>query len=337
MFDVVTFGSSSLDIFFSFSNKKYKIIKEEDFITSKGICFPLGSKIEVDDMSLFSGGGGTNTAFTFSNQGFKTAFCGKVGNDSEGEKIIKELKTRKIETKFVSKDISKSTNTSVILDSKGRDRTILLYRGASDSFSQKNIEWEKINSKWFYIAPLSGKTGHVTEKIISFAYKNKIKMALNPGISQLSLPKSKLKNIIGKIDILILNQEEASFLTKISYQKEIKIFNEIDKMCHGIVIMTKGERGVVVSDGKNLYRAKPLKTRVVDRTGAGDSFGSGFVSEFIKSGKVEKAIQMGIANSSACLGKRGAKMGLLKKNEKIKKVKIIKEACTGTGVCCKCQ
>ncbi|GAI51851.1 unnamed protein product [marine sediment metagenome] len=80
---------------------------------------------------------------------------------------------------------------------------------------------------------------------------------------------------------------------------------------------------MVVSDGKKLYRAKPAKTKVIDRTGAGDSFTSGFVSGFIQSkGNIEYAIQLGVANATYCLKKCGAKEGLLEKGEKFKKVKV---------------
>jgi len=65
---------------------------------------------------------------------------------------------------------------------------------------------------------------------------------------------------------------------------------------------------------------------VVDRTGAGDSFASGFVSGFLqKNGDIEYAIQLAIANSTACLTKLGAKNGLLEKGEDFNKV-IIKGA-----------
>jgi len=63
----------------------------------------------------------------------------------------------------------------------------------------------------------------------------------------------------------------------------------------------------------------------VDRTGAGDSFGSGFVSGLIRfEGDIENAIQLGIANANSCLQEQGAKNGLLEKKDKFKKVKIIK-------------
>lgn len=332
MFDIITFGSATWDIFLrpkKFSVQEgpvlgWHIVKDKKFITGKGICFNLGSKVNVEDIYFSSGGGGTNTAATFSKQGFKVAYCATVGDDISGSEIIEELRRLGIDVRFVFKTKLKPTNHSVILNSGSRtDRTILVYRGASELLGKKDIPWKKLKAKWFYLAPLSGKLCKITEDIINFAYKNEIKIAFNPGNSQLSLPSKTLKRILKKVDILILNQEEASLLAKIPFLYEKEIFKKINKLCSGIVIMTKGSKGVVVSDGKHLYRAGILKIKVINRTGAGDSFGAGFVSGFIRTkGNIEKAIQLATANSNSCLTEWGAKKGLLKKNEKFKKIKV---------------
>jgi len=332
MFDIITFGSATWDIFLrpkKFSVQEgpvlgWHIVKDKKFITGKGICFNLGSKVNVEDIYFSSGGGGTNTAATFSKQGFKVAYCATVGDDISGSEITEELRRLGIDVRFVFKTKLKPTNHSVILNSGSRtDRTILVYRGASELLGKKDIPWKKLKAKWFYLAPLSGKLCKITEDIINFAYKNEIKIAFNPGNSQLSLPSKTLKRILKKVDILILNQEEASLLAKIPFLYEKEIFKKINKLCSGIAIMTKGSKGVVVSDGKHLYRAGILKIKVINRTGAGDSFGAGFVSGFIRTkGNIEKAIQLATANANSCLTEWGAKKGLLKKNEKFKKIKV---------------
>jgi len=324
-YDIITFGSGTKDIYLI--SDGFKIIGEKRFVTQKGLCLSLGSKIEAEDIIFRIGGGGTNTAATFKNQGFKTAWCGAVGQDSAGQEIINELKKRKIDFRFIKEIEEKLTNHSVVLTYPGKDRTILVYRGASGLLSKKDIAFSQIKTKWIYIAPLSGKVCSIFEYLVNYAKKNNIKVAANPGNSQLSLPKSKLKRIFKKIDILILNQEETSLVTKIPFQKEKKVFKKLDKWVNGIVVMTKGPDGAVISDGKYIYTAKAPKSKVIDRTGAGDSFASGFVSGFIKKKDISFAIQLAMANSSACLKKWGAKKGLLKKGEawrrvRVKKIKI---------------
>ncbi len=334
MFDIITFGSATWDIFIKPKNFR-KIIDKEKFITGKGICFNLGSKVDVEDILFSSGGGGTNTATTFANQGLKVAYCGRMGNDLAGGEIIKELEKIGVDTQFISKTKLAPTNHSIAISGlKNEDRTMLVYRGASEILGKKDIPWKELKTKWFYLAPLSGKLCGIFEYLVDYAYKNKIKIAINPGNCQLSLPLRTLERILKKIDILILNQEEASLLTRIPYHKEKEIFKKIDEITSGIAIMTRGSEGVVVSDGEYFYRAKVPKSKIVDRTGAGDSFASGFVSGFISSnGDIEYSIQLGVANATACLKKWGAKVGLLKKSEDFPKIKVEKESCFKNNFC----
>ena len=79
--------------------------------------------------------------------------------------------------------------------------------------------------------------------------------------------------------------------------------------------MTKGPEWVVVSDGKNIYRAGVPDSPIVERTGAGDAFASGFVTEYIRSGDVSKAIQFATANASSVVTQYGGKAGILKKDD----------------------
>ena len=317
MFDIITFGSAANDIFIKIKN--HKLVSDNDFSAGKGICFSFGSKIEIDEIAFATGGGGTNTAVAFALQGFKTAFCGKIGEDMAGERILKELKEYGVNTSLVAKS-KKPTNHSIIF--QGQERTILAYRGASEDVT--DFAWGKLKAKWFYIASLSQNV----DKIIDIALSHKTKIVLNPGKVQLP------NEILSKADILVLNQEEAAFLTKLSYNNEHEVFKKIDEICPGIAIMTKGSAGVTVSDGKYLYSAKPIPSDIVDTTGAGDSFASGFVSGYIQSkGDIVYSIQFGIANASGCLSKLGSKLGLLKNGQEFVKVEVKKEECQINGLC----
>jgi len=320
MFDVITFGSATRDIIIrpkKLTSLQYK--KTGD----RQICFPLGSKIDIDEIYSNSGGGGTNTAATFANQRLKTAFCGVVGNDLEGQEVITELKKLRVDTRFITKSNQKPTNHSIVILEGDIDRTILTYRGAAELLSYIQIPLAKLNTKWLYLAPLTGPLCESFKGLVEFAHENHIKLAVNPSMAQLSL--SNFSQLAQQIDVLIMNEEEASFLTKIPPEKEQEVFAALDAMCPGIAVMTKGADGVVVSDNTTIYSAKPYSgLKIIDTTGAGDAFGSGFVAELARSNNIEKAIQLGMANSAGCISAIGAKNGLLKKDQLFKKVDVIK-------------
>ena len=69
-----------------------------------------------------------------------------------------------------------------------------------------------------------------------------------------------------------------------------------------------------------------LKVKVIEKTGAGDAFGSGFLTGYIKEKSIERGLQIGIANAASCIQKLGAKNGLLQRGEAFKKIKVIKRA-----------
>ena len=327
MFDIITFGSATRDLFVK--SKSFKTLKSKNFITGKGLCFDLGSKVYLDDLFFATGGGGTNAAALFAKQGLKTAYVGRIGKDPGGRAIKEELAQLGIK-EFVSEDKDKNTAYSIILSAPTKGRTILVYHGASHELEKKDISFSKLKAKWFYIAGLSGKSAKTLIPIINFAKRNKIKVALNPGAAQLPLGLKGLKNILSAIDVLILNQEEAALLTKLPYNKEKEIFRKLDKFVSNIVVMTKGPKGVIVSDGKYLYRAGAFKEkRYLDRTGAGDAFGSGFVTGLIKTNKIKEAIRLGSANGTSIIEYLGAKNGILTRNQFLrdkrwKKIKIVK-------------
>lgn len=315
MFDVITFGSATWDIF----------IRDEEMRANKKFLFlPFGSKVIIDELRFSTGGGGINSTATFLEQGFKVAYCGAVGKDYVGNKIVEELTQLGADLSLIYRSKKKATNHSIILSIPDRDRTILAHKGAAEEISFKDILPKRQKAKWFYIAPLSGKLALSFDYLVNFAVANNIKIAANPGDEQLSLPPRKLRKILKKVDILIMNEEEAALMTGRPFKERVTIMRII-KDYSGILVVTRGADGVLVCADNRLYSAKILKSKVIDKTGAGDSFGAGFVSAIMDGQGIEEAIQLASANATSCLGKWGAKNGLLKKGQRYKKIKIIEE------------
>jgi ribokinase len=318
MFDIITFGSATWDIFLKID--KGNTLKNDKFPSGIGVAFDLGAKIDIADMYFSFGGGGMNTALTFKKQGFNVAYCGSVGNDIPGKEIIAEMEKNGIGTEFIQKN-EIPTNNSVILNTSEEDRTVLAYRGASEMLDKEEILWGDMSPSWFYLAPLSGKLSSLTEDIVDFAKKNKIKVAINLGNSQIVLGKEKLESMLKKADVLLLNLDEAALLTGVDIKDEMGIMRELNRIHPGINTVTKGPEGVLVSEEDVLFEASSCKVKVVDKTGAGDAFGSAFICGLIKSNMdIEWAIRLGIANSVSCIKARGAANGLLEEGVDIKKL-----------------
>lgn len=326
MYDIITFGSATQDVFMS--SREFQVVESQKFITQKGLCLPLGSKMKMDEVFFAMGGTGTNSAVTFVLQGLKTAYLGLIGQDPSGQLVKDELSKH-----GVSLDLLKETNKwptaySVIISLPEVGRTILKKMGACHQITEKDISFDKLKTSWVYLGSLSRDSYKIVEPVLNFAQQNKIKTAVNPvGDTQLTEGLEMTRSLLDKMDIIILNQEEAARLTQTDFKMEEQIFEKLDKWVKGIVVMTKGPEGVIVSDGQYRYSAGIPKSGLVDRTGAGDAFGSGFVAGYMEKQDISCAIQLATANATACLQKMGATNGLLKKGEwgKWEKVKVEKK------------
>lgn len=313
MYDIITFGSAAWDVFMEMPQKYAR--KDAKQIAGRGFAFNMGSKIDVPQMRFAFGGGGVNTASTFAKQGFRTAYCGMVGDDIPGREVCEHLKRLNIGTDLVCKTDQRATNNSVVLNAAGEDRVILVYRGASELFGHDCVQWDKINAKLFYLAPLSGRLCRLTEQITAFARKNNIMVAANFGNSQLAMGRSCIKGLLARIDVLILNLEEAAVMTGIDYKNEKAIIKKIAYMHSGINVITKGKDGAVITAGNKIYEAKLKKFKIIDVTGAGDAFGSGFMAGMISSGNdIEYSIKLALVNAKHCLSIRGSDKLLAKED-----------------------
>ncbi len=320
-FDVITIGTATRDVFLN--SPLFKVLtdaahlKKIGFPTGEAQCFALGGKVEIGAPVLTTGGGATNAAVTFARQGLKTACLAKVGDDEIAADIAKELTGEKI-TPLLKKTGKKRTAFSTILLALTGERTILVYRGASEDLNAADCALG-IESRWAYVVP-GGIGFPVIDGLTRKLGSQGVRMALNPSKPYIQSDAGKLRPLLNRMNVVILNREEAAYLAKTDYRDEEKIFRKMDEIVDGIVVVTDGPKGVTVSDGKKKYRAGIFREKcVADRTGAGDAFGSGFVAGLMRARdsrrpteeEIKYAIRLASANATSVVESVGAKKGIL--------------------------
>jgi len=324
MFDVLTIGTATRDVFIE--SDLFRIVHDPKhleklgFSTGEAQCFALGGKIEVKRPTLAFGGGAANAAITFRREGFRVAAVAKVGDDENGVTVLGNLKAHGV-TAFVPKDKREGTAYSVILLSPSGERTILNYRGASEDLKIKEVPLASIKAKAVYIVP-----GRIELKVIynlALALKKKGSfIAMNPSSHYLDMGAKKLAPLLKLMDVITLNREEAAMLVNEKFEHETKIFKKFETLVPGIAVMTDGANGVLVSNGKKIYSAGVYKEKkIINRTGAGDAFGSGFVAGLLKHGDLSRgasaeaimyAMRLASANATSVVEHMGAQAGILK-------------------------
>lgn len=334
MYDIITVGSATVDVFIHTDPKQTEIIKHKDH---NDVAYMLGSKILVQKLSVFTGGGGTNTAVGFSRLGLKTGYIGSLGNDENSKIILDELKREKISflghTANILKSDSlnnKSTGYSVILDSIKEDRTIFAYKGANDFLNpqviEKKIKNGIIKTKWFYFCSMIGQSFESQKKLVKYASKNNIKIVYNPSLYITKNGYKPIYEILKHTEILIFNKEEAeSLLNKNFLESDFlsqkRFFSKISGLGPKIVVITDGKNGCYVYDSKDksIYLSKPKPIKILETTGAGDAFSVGFVSGLLLKKTIPDAIKLGMSNAESVIQHLGAK-NILLDSSKIKKI-----------------
>ncbi len=325
MFDIITVGSATVDVFAKTESGliKIKTTKEEE----EFIAYPSGTKILISSLSFETGGGGTNTAVAFSRLGLNTAFLGKLGNDENSKRILELLKKEDVE--FIGTRGKLPTGYSVILDSIEDDRTILTYKGSNSDLKFSEIKKELLRAKWFYFSSMVGKSFSCLEKLADYAARNNIKIAFNPSSYLAEKGSIFIKSILTRTEILVLNKEEAFDLVgKNPIEDTIKNLTILGPK---IAIITDGKNGAYAYDRETFYYMPANKLKVKETTGAGDAFASGFVAGYILKRDICFALNIGMANASSVVKYIGAKNKLLtlkealsekKKNKRIIKKKL---------------
>ncbi len=338
-YDFITIGSATIDYFVESDQSiiaSYSTMKTQFDL----MCFRYGSKVEIDEFQRNIGGGGLNTAINFANLGFKTTTMAKMGSKDEIQGVIKKkLKEANVDTANVIQSESHMTGFSIILVSFQGDRTVLAHRGANGHIESKDIDYDIIkNSKWLYVAPLSGKSNRVLDDLAKFAKENDINLSINAGTTAIKKGEKYFSNIIKAAKILVLNKEEAQMLTGISVRPDTKcekfsqceihpdviaIHKKLRAGSNAIVIVTDGKNGVTAYDGKDFYKCGEFKAQVVSTLGAGDCFASTFTAAVEKFGyNIEKALEYASVNAAAVVEHFGAQEGFLSFDEIQRKLDI---------------
>lgn len=330
--DILTIGGATRDI--TFYTDEGEIVKGKDLTEQKLVGFEYGAKMVIDKVFYTNGGGACNTAVSFSRLGMKVGSIMAVGNDENGEEIIKELKAEKVKTGFAQVLKNQKTAFSFVVGlEKAKEHILFAYRGASDNLEIAKNELGKIKADWIYITSLSGPNWQkVLNTVFTYAMDQGIVVAWNPGNKQLQAGAGKLARFLSMTEVLILNRDEAiELVASIIKNKNDKrlnnikfLFNELRNAGCSFIVITDGAKGAYASNGK-IYHALILAglTRK-DTTGVGDAFGSAFIAGYINNNNIVDGLRWGIVNSAYTTSQTGAHNGLLRKKELEKHVGKVK-------------
>ena len=234
--------------------------------------------LNLNEYQIKSGGSASNTAVGFSSFGGKSVFFGSVANDNFGFSFKKDLNDLGI--KFLSCEenlINKKTSKSLIFITNDGERTMCTFLDASVSLSLENFDKSTLNNNSIlYLEGYLFDKNETKETMIDLC-----KIAKNEGnLISLSLSDSFcverhredfLFLIEEYVDILFCNNKEINALLNQNNKKSLNSIVDI-------AVVTNGSKGANIYKDNNCLFIPPINgLNVLDTTGAGDLFASGFL------------------------------------------------------------
>lgn len=306
-YDVLSLGPARMDVFVQLPPEE---VVELCSIDRQRCMIELGfgEKIAARGMEFAIGGNTGNNAVGLSRLGLKPAIIGSFGDGWTDKQAMEILKAEGVETKYI-KVIPGNFGFGVIINYQG-ERTILSY------YPRMACEWpgdEELEAEWIYLTSMGEGYEEFYQRAVEWALQKKTRIAFNPGTRQIKAGYMHLDYAYKNASVLFVNKEEAeTLLEKADLRTDIKVLlDQMYKLGPRLVIITDGQAGTYAYDGTKFWHMPIVPAEVVERTGAGDAFGSGFLAAF-KSGKsIQEALRWGTVNSASVLEHVGPQKGLL--------------------------
>lgn len=306
----LSIGGATYDLFLTMDSSAKR--REE------GIVLAAGGKLRVDRVIETCGGGACNTSIGLSRLGLKAGFCGVVGSDQWGEKLLTTMKKEGVSTASATVVENETSSFSIILSLPSGERTILYTPGVNEHLHDATFDVAAISkADVVYLNHLSDTSCMIEDDIISAIAKHpKVQLTWNPGGCQISagIDAPDKKALLKITNLLLLNKEEAlKFSGSENIEQALKILSAtgVKNVC-----ITDGKNGTLATDGTKTYHCPILpNVNVVDTTGAGDAFGTGAAWALAQGESLPISLRAGTLNAASVVGAIGAQAGLLTEHQ----------------------
>lgn len=275
------------------------------------ISSEYGDAAGSDTFHKYFGGSPSNIAMNVKRLGIRSLVASAVGRDGFGTFLLDRLQAAGIDTCCIQQ-VEEATSMVVVTKSRGTPLPVFYrkadYRLAYLPELEQALEQSKIVH--FSCWPLSRMPARETvERVMDEAKERRLLIGFDPNYHPMIWQKGEdgigyVKSVIGRADIVKPSEDDAERLFgKDLPHRQLEKFISLGAR---LVIMTLGKDGAIVSDGECYAELPSLATEVVDTTGAGDAFWSGFYTAVVKGRTVREALGFGSAVSAYKLKQAGA-------------------------------
>ena len=280
-----------------------KLIEKQEFESLKKTI-----KIE----KIEAGGSVANTMAGIAYLGGSPSFIGKVNSDEFGKIYKKSLEKIQVNFSYTQKNENLPTGASIIFITPDSERTMCTYLGISSQLSKEDINEDHI--KDYEIIFLEGYlwdkgiSEEMFKHVISLAKKNNVKIAMSlSDIFCVTRHREDFFKLLKyELNILIGNENEINQLMQ--KNNLLDSINEL-KNTNKLIIITRSENGSIAIVNNEIINCESIKVeKILDLTGAGDLFASGFLKEYLDKSNIKKCLQTGSKLAAQIIQKIGARL-----------------------------
>jgi sugar/nucleoside kinase (ribokinase family) len=276
---------------------------------------PVGGLLPVDRVEMALGGCASNTALALSRLGVPTSLWGKLGRDFFSEFALKELVKGKVEVSGLSIDPQCSTSATVVLVDPKAQRSFLHSVAANDHIYRRDIQTSKLSrfshlhiGGYFLFPALDGRP---MADILRIAQQKGLTTSMDTAWDLKNRWMKVLKPCLPYLDHFMPSEREVKQL--LGHNRAVAAAQAFIQMGAKTVILKLGEKGCYFLDRHgNEFKVPAFKAKVVDTTGAGDSFCAGFIKGLSLGWDVESCLKLGNAAGACAVEALGATAGIQK-------------------------
>jgi fructokinase len=310
---ILGIGNAIVDVFVKVEDSfllKNRLIKGSMKLIEKDEFESLKSTIKIEKIE--AGGSVANTMAGIAYLEGYPSFIGKINSDEFGKIYKKSLEKIKVNFSYVEKNEDLSTGASIIFITPDSERTMCTYLGISSQLSKTDINEDHIKGHEIIFLEGylwdKGMSEEMFKHVISLAKKNNIKIAMSlSDIFCVSRHREDFFKLLkNDLNILIGNENEINELMQ--KNNLLDSINELQKF-NKIIIITRSADGSLAILNNEITNCESVKVeKVLDLTGAGDLFASGFFKEYLNNSDIKKCLKTGSELAAQVIQKIGARL-----------------------------
>jgi ribokinase len=300
--DVIGLGALNMDYLYRVG----RLLEDDEAVVTESISSP--------------GGSAANTIFGLARLGLKTGFAGVVGDDADGKRMLQDFQDARVDTSQVRVKAGANTGSVLCLSDQSGQRSLHVVPGANDQLSRDDLDLSYLNqAQIVHLSSFAGERQFQISAELIPELAASVKVSFAPGAIYALKGLKALAPILARTHLLFINLDEIEQLT--GRKATAGVEDCLNLGCH-IVVVTMGKGTTLKSGGQTVSAVGYIRDtkkeyiieagepeKVIDTTGAGDAFATGFLYGLLKKKGLEECGRLGDIVARLAITKLGTRPG----------------------------